>query len=380
MAGRIEGRGRGLAGGVAPTKETAAREPLPAVQEPAKVTLPAFERVQAPTLKISGRLKALDPSTVKNDAGLGAEVALFRNPAVAQAQGATRKPKATEIGGMNAGALGAQDPAVPAARRQAKKVQSEKIDWKNPEKTLEQFTQFEAKAGNSDAVRCGAAVVVAGALLKGPTQFQGGLGAVAARASNVAAKYSDLSIAARAEAGRTTDPRQKARLIAYADQADEFAKAADAASEKLFAYADKNPKSLTQKDLQTITEAVYRAANVDQRLNGPRTFDNATDQQSQYLQSGAVKTYAELMWGSGDASLAGSTVKPSYVENGQGGGHFVLTQADGKVAYNPWPQADGTAFVRAKDGDGAKVGASASKDTLKGQTVDSLNISLPSRD
>jgi hypothetical protein len=85
----------------------------------------------------------------------------------------------------------------------------------------------------------------------------------------------------------------------------------------------------------------------------------------------------------------GQSVEVHWVSNEQEGGHYVLAneQAAGdgsrSIAFNPWPDADGTAFFRGHDGNGARVvplsGEYREGSQLRGYDVDAENVRLPAR-
>ncbi len=264
--------------------------------------------------------------------------------------------------GSNLGSKGLADPNVAAARRHAASMDGKKVDWAHPAKALEHLTQVDsgrgAQAGGNDAIRCGAATLMAGTVLLGPGQFQAGLAAVVCRADAFAGKLRDM------EAHWPAGP------------GGELAAEVDKASKTLNELALKDPRTLTYGDMKKGQEALYVIANVDQRLsaNGKRIdMTHAAD----YLTTGALTTYQDLLWGGKTPTMNGEPLQQMLVENPTGAAHFVLTNKKGEMAFNPWPDRDGTAFTRAVDGKGPTVSAAGD---FQGAEVASEGFKLPARD
>lgn len=267
---------------------------------------------------------------------------------------------ATPAPGTNIGALGPNDPVVPAATRHARKVASNKVDWKHPEQALANLSQFDGKAefGGSDPTRCGAAVIVGAGILNGPEAFQSGLSRISDRAFQVLAKLQAID----------------------SPMAQDAAASVEKALDVLGAYSEKGAAKLTNADMSKIQDAVYRVAHADQMMNNDgRSVDRGRGSDP-YLTTNAVGEYFKLMTGAEAPSHNGKSVQPYYVKDNAGHGHFVLGDQTGSVTYNPWPEASGKAFS-AGNGQTAPtvVGGITSPGELQGGKVTDYPHSLPSR-
>jgi hypothetical protein len=74
-----------------------------------------------------------------------------------------------------------------------------------------------------------------------------------------------------------------------------------------------------------------------------------------------VDHYRHVMWGNHQPSMNGRPVGLAAVHAGDGDArsinHAVLAYSrSGEFAYDPWPQADGSAYSRPVDGPGAHLG------------------------
>lgn len=215
-----------------------------------------------------------------------------------------------------------------AARAYSKKHGGERVDWAHPSKALHHVSQVDGQKGTKyDEDRCGGAVLVAGAVLTGPENFQKGLDNVLNRASALDSLTDNDKMAGQNEAlGK--------------------------AMATLEAMHDKNPKKLTNADLEKIQDAVYVVANVDQQLN-PQGNDFEPGYGGSGLSSAAMKTYSKLLWNGQTPKMDGREV---HIEQLQGAqvDHFVLAEGN-NVAFNPWPEKSGAAYSRGADGDGARI-------------------------
>lgn len=221
------------------------------------------------------------------------------------------------------------DRHVGAARNYSKQHANERVDWNHPNQALHHLSQVDGqKSTKYDEDRCGAAVLVAGAVLNGPKHFQQGLDNVLNRASNLEA---------------TTAENAKMQ-----GQNEEL----NRAMETLEKLRDKDPKKLTNGEMEKIQDSIYVIANVDQQLN-PSGNDFEPGYGGSGLSSAAMKTYSKLLWDGQTPKMNGRDL---HIEQVQGGkvDHFVL--ADGNhVAFNPWPEKTGAAYSRGADGDGARI-------------------------
>jgi hypothetical protein len=265
--------------------------------------------------------------------------------------------------GKGLGTQGLADPNVAAAARKAAEVAEQKVDWRNPAAALDKMAQIDANASDgNDPVRCGAATLMAGAVLLGPDKFQKGLQKVLDRAEKVATAYEKLAD----QAERHGNPQLATKARALADECR-------GAAEAMMPLVDSDPKSLTHGDLARIQDTLYTIAGIDQRLTANGRFNTNPVAQSAYLMTDAVVTYRDLMWGRAQPKMGGEKVHVEWVDNQNNGGHFVLADRRGKVAYNPWPDADGTAFSRGVDGPGPRIVRSNPKTgELVGRDVDSF--------
>ena len=302
---------------------------------PPKIGGPSVARAQAKAQVEQLATQLLKPM-------LGEANAKLYGHAVADTFEAATRP------GQGLGTQGLNDPNIAAARKAAAASANTAVDWKHPEKTLDKMSQIDSdsdvNAGGNDAVRCGAATLVAGAVLLGPEKFQKGLNKVVDRAEKVAKAYDKLA-----------DGFERHNMPDQAAQARTDAQAVRDAEQTIQSRVDSDPKSLNLADLSQIQDNVYKVAQYDQQLTTDGMVNMDPVAQSPYLSTGAMVTYRDLMWGGSTPKMGGEKVQIDHIDNQAGGGHFVLAGKDGKVAYNPWPDSDGTAFSRGVDGDGARV-------------------------
>lgn len=217
-----------------------------------------------------------------------------------------------------------------AGRKHAKKHANERIDWDNPGKALNNLAQIDGNGKTKyDAVRCGAATLLAGSVLQGPETFQAGLGKVLDRAMAVEGKYADL------EGGQ--------------NHYEDVSSAIDVISK----YQERDPKKLTNGQMAELQDAVYTVANADQQLNPEGTAFEPETRGVEGLATGTMKQYSTLMWGGESPKMDGKPLQIQFLE-GAKVGHFVLGDNQG-VAFNPWPDKDGSAYTRSVDGVGAKI-------------------------
>lgn len=212
---------------------------------------------------------------------------------------------------------------VAAGRREAQAHQDVLVDWRNPAQTLNQLTQIDSdqgvQKGGDDQDRCGAAALVAGTVLLGPERLQQAARAVAARGTL-------LVDACHRMGAREALPKLQ--------EAVNF----------LQELAQLPPDKLKVGDLHRMQQAVYVIANLDHNL--------ATKSRNSGLSSWTLKDYRERMWGQDRPTLGGKPLDVFIVKTPSNGGHFVLADSHGRhdLAYNPWPQDDGTAYARGVDG------------------------------
>lgn len=264
-------------------------------------------------------------------------------------------------GGTQGTSVGAtQDKGFYVGIFEAAKNGDQLVDWKNPAAALDKMTQIDARTDTiADQVRCGAATLVAGAVLRGPEQFQEGLSNVLNRAD---ALNEQLTTSSKGATGAAAEFGQKMQ--------GEI----EHGMKTLEKYERRDPKTLTYKEMAEIQEAVYVIARNDQRTGaGARTVD-PDDSKHQYLLTDTMGEYGKLMWGDKAPKMGGQKLETYWVDNQKGGGHFVLGDKNGQVYYNPWPDEDGTAYSRGVDGKGAVIG----KD-LQGKRVQDMPHTLPAR-
>ena len=262
--------------------------------------------------------------------------------------------------GTNIGALGPNDPVVPAATRHAGKVAGDKVDWKHPEQALANLSQFDRRAevGGSDPTRCGAAVIVGAGILNGPEAFEAGLSRISDRAFQVLSKLQAID----------------------SPMARDAAASVEKALDILGAYSEKGAAKLTNADMSKIQDAIYRIAHADQMMNNDGASVDQGRGSDPYLTTNAVGEYFKLMTGAEAPSHNGKSVQPYYVKDNAGHGHFVLGDQDGNVTYNPWPEANGKAFSAGNGQTAPKVvGGITSPGELQGGKVTDYFHTLPSR-
>lgn len=270
--------------------------------------------------------------------------------------------------GTGTGVLGPRDPHAAVAAKRSAKIANKKVDWKNPGAALGQMSQFDGKLdqGGTDPVRCGAAVIIAGGVLKGPEKFQEGI-------SNVLNRASDLGV--KLEAGVAGARGGPQRLFTSMN------KDVNKAMDILEKYEQKDPKSYTYGDMSKMQDALYLIAKADQRLGGNNRQVDPNENKHQYLLTDSVGEYSKLMWGSGAPKQDGKSVSIYRIDNQQGGGHYVLGDRRGSVTYNPWPDQDGSAFSSSVDGRGPSIvnGKPQGGSQLQGAPVADYPNTLPSR-
>lgn len=284
------------------------------------------------------------------------------------------------------GALGINDPNVAVARRDAAAHQNDRVDWRNPQTTLNHMSQIDSdqgqNAGGNDPVRCGAANLVAGTVLLGPQQTRQAMQNVQQRGQKLREHYVQL---------RNEFPRNSPEYAQLTQMMNHLDQGINTMRDLRQIPSDK----LSVKDLQRMQEGVYEVAVLDQRMNGQNQYsesrfsDNPADADHGYLTTGALQTYRDLMWGNQRPQVDGQPQNIYWVNNEANGGHFVLANqnanADGSrgVGYNPWPDADGTAYVRSQDGAGARVvardGQAVPGVQLRGMSIDEDGRRLPNR-
>ncbi|TNE46002.1 MAG: hypothetical protein EP343_24860 [Deltaproteobacteria bacterium] len=314
------------------------------------------------------------------------------------------------------GALGLDDPNVTPARAHARSVEGQQVQWNQRGEILNNMSQIDSNQGTqangNDAVRCGAAGLVAGGVLTGPENFQQGLGRLHNRGEQLLHQLENT------EGIQQLDGTTASLNDVPAEQRDGIRNTLAAPLRRSLSTVEelqgRDPSTLTHGDLQRLQEATYQIAILDQRTNSDGNYSMALEAgqnmpdtpeavqealnngnaptQDPYLTTGTLQTYRDLMWGSERPQMEGRNLDLNWVSNDNNGGHFVLADTDGgangrSVAYNPWPEADGTAYSRSVDGAGVRIrpmseATSTDQSYLRGMDIDDPAASarrLPSR-
>ncbi len=289
------------------------------------------------------------------------------------------------------GALGLADPSVAAARTVAQEHARDRVFGEGIDRgaALNHLGQIDSdrggEAGGSDAIRCSTSSLVAGAVLLGPDATERAIDAVQERGRGLLQQYREVQTLVGEESG--VDSTEYRELTAHIHELE--------ASQDALASLSATPAGdLRVEDLHRLQETVFTQALYDQRLQvgtvdgEPRDLYTTID--GPMLTTGTMQTYRDVMWGDGvRPEMNGERLDAFFVDNEAGGGHFVLANEaageDGSrsIAFNPWPDADGTAFTRASDGEGARVvpesGRYVEGSRLRGVDVDSEGVRLPPR-
>lgn len=260
---------------------------------------------------------------------------------------------------------GLNDPSVAVARRRAQAVDGQRINWSNPEQAIDNMSQIDSNRslneGGNDSVRCGTASLLAGSVLQGREEFTQGLHNIHRRADAVLGRYRSLeqfrmrdgsSISASTPQGRAYRDAMVEQLSNATNTVERFAG---------------NTSAMTYGQMHELQEAVYTVAVLDQRLAGDNRSYLDRDQaiNNGTLTTGTMRTYRDLAWSGRNPRMNGqeldmfwvSTENPNPTERG---GHYILANrtagSNGReVAFNPWPEENGTAFSRTHDGRGVVV-------------------------
>ncbi len=226
-------------------------------------------------------------------------------------------------GGQEAAPAEDISPAQAAAAAAAQRP----VDWEHPEQTLDQMSQVHADG--TGQTECGAAAVVGGAVLQGPD------GAAHAR-DQLFRRTETLS--------RDPDPDVRARA---------------AEARETLEGLPPDPQSWTHGDVERLQHGTYQVGRAQQLQDGGLRPDGQ-------LTTTDVRSLRDLTWQGqpryGIEQPHGRTRRVPVDVHWRGEGHFVLAQgragrrdphADGarvRELYDPWPQADGTAYSQAADG------------------------------
>jgi hypothetical protein len=252
---------------------------------------------------------------------VGGTVAKVLGHAVADGfERATRPP----VKGIGLGTGGKDDPNVAAAQTKAAATANDKVDWRHPEKALDKMSQIdgnqEHNVDGNDTVRCGAATLVAGAVLLGPQKFEKGLNNVINRAEKVARSYEKLA-----------DGFEARGMHGHAEQARKDAETVRDSANHLQARVDDGAKNLTQADLSKVQEDVYKIAEYDEQLTSTGMLNQDAVAVSPYLSAGAINTYRDLMWGNSTPKMGGEKLQIDWVDNQQSARVVSGTPGEGEL-------------------------------------------------
>lgn len=296
------------------------------------------------------------------------------------------------------GAQGLNDPNVTPARQHARQVQGQRVDWNNRAGILDNMSQIDSNQGvhqgGNDAVRCGAASLVAGSVLQGPQNFQQGLGRVHSRGQRLLQQLQNSSTY-QDQNGNSQSVTPGVRSALNSGVVGPLRQSL----QTIQTLQGRDPSTLTNGDMNRLQEAMYQVAIVDQRTTASGQYSVAQERigatppstRNDFLTTGTMQTYRDTMWGGQSPQMNGRSLDINWISNGQGGGHYVLadnqpsSRTGGRmVAFNPWPESDGTAFSRGVDGGGVSVrsmGSASREHTVQGLDVDNDSTArrLPNR-
>ncbi len=345
----------------------------------------AGSRAQATTTTDPDLQRQLRSSLAAAQVAGGSQLARSQRPEPALAPSLPENLASTSTGlSGGTGALGLDDPNVGPARVHARSVEGQQVRWENRGEILNNMSQIDSNQGvqanGNDAVRCGAAGLVAGSVLTGPENFQQGLGRLHNRGEQLLHQLENTN------GIQQLDGTTASLSDVPVEQRDGIRNSLAAPLRRSLATVEelqgRDPSTLTHGDLQRLQEATYQIAILDQRTNSDGNYSMALEAgqnmpdtpeavqealntgnaptQDPYLTTGTLQTYRDLMWGSERPQMGDRTLDLNWVSNDNNGGHFVLADTDGgsngrSVAYNPWPEADGTAYSRSVDGAGVRI-------------------------
>lgn len=283
----------------------------------------------APTARATPSAPAATPSPT------AARDALHRDSFVADGADRARMAHATGRGGPEQFLGGTME---------ALRMETRRPDWSNPSETLAHHSQLDAAgATTGDTSRCGATALVGGVILSGPEAPR----RLAEARTRVESRLGEVDRGLTARGDREWSRPDTTAFTGMAEARE---------AHRMLDGLPRDTATWTHSDISRFEEATYRLGRADQALHGERTESG--------LSGAEMVRMRDTVWGHDwhPTTADGHAVDVVFAGTRSTGGaadlnHFVLgtddavpTGTDGgprrAVVYDPWPQDDGTNFVR----------------------------------
>lgn len=224
-------------------------------------------------------------------------------------------------------------------REMAERMASRPIDWAHPADTLAHHSQLDASdATRGDSSRCGATALVGGIIMSGPEAPR----RLDEARTRVGARLEDVDRGLMARGDREWSRTDATAFHGMADARE---------AHRMLDGLPRDTSTWTHADVSRFEEASYRLGRAEQALHGEHATDGLTGAEMVRMR--------DTMWGSDwhPTTADGHAVDVVFAGTRDTGGttslnHFVLGTDDmvsggGRgVVYDPWPDDNGTNFVR----------------------------------